>query len=219
MLIAIALFDGFTPLDAIGPHHTLAATPGYELAFVAEHAGPVGNGGSFTMLAQRSFAEIDAVDVLVVPGGMAAIELARTGGPLVDWIRTVQPGATWTASVCTGALLLGAAGVLRGRRATTHWYCLEDLAGYGAVPVSERVVIDGSVITGAGVSAGIDLGLRLAAELAGEQWAQAVQLDMEYDPEPPFRSGHPRTAPPEVTAMLSGMYDTMLGGPNRVDQP
>jgi transcriptional regulator GlxA family with amidase domain len=211
VLIAIALFDGFTVLDAVGPYHTVAHTPGYEFAFVAERAGMVGNGGSFSMVAHRSIDEVDAVDVLIVPGGLAAITMAETGGPLVDWIRAVHPTTTWTTSVCTGSLLLGAAGVLEGKRATSHWYALDDLSRYGAIPTDERVVEDGKVITAAGVSAGIDMGLILSAHLAGADYAQAVQLDMEYDPAPVFSSGHPRTAPPEVTAFVRDMYDSMLG--------
>ena len=211
MRIAILLYPGFTALDAIGPYHALAGTPGYEFAFVAEHAGPVSNGGSFTMEAQMGIDEVDMVDVLVVPGGLAAIELAQQGGPLIEWIRSVHPNTQWTTSVCTGALMLGAAGALKDVPATTHWYCMADLAAYGAIPVNERVVEHGKVITAAGVSAGIDMGLLLVSHLAGIDYAQAVQLDMEYDPLPPFQSGHPRTAPAHVTAFVKGMYDQMLG--------
>ena len=211
MKTAILLYDGFTPLDAIGPYHAIGGLPGFEFSFVAEHRGPVSNGGNFTMEAQQSIDEIDALDVLLVPGGVAAITMAPAGGPLVEWIRAIHPTTTWTTSVCTGSLLLGAAGVLQGIPATTHWYCLDDLAAYGAIPVSERVVEHGKVMTAAGVSAGIDMGLRLAERIACTSYAQAVQLDMEYDPDPPFQSGHPRCAPPEVTAFVKGMYDGMLG--------
>jgi putative intracellular protease/amidase len=209
--IAILLYPGFTALDAIGPYHALAGTPGYEFTFVAEHAGPVGNGGSFTMEAPTSIDELDTVDVLVVPGGIAAIQIAKEGGPLIDWIRHVHPNTKWTTSVCTGALMLGAAGCLQGAPATTHWYCMDDLIAYGATPVEERVVEYGKIITSAGVSAGIDMGLTLAERLVSTEYAQAVQLDMEYDPAPPFDSGHPRSAPPEVYAFVKGMYDQMLG--------
>ena len=161
MKIAILLYPGFTALDAIGPYHSVAGVPGADFAFVAEQAGPVGNGGSFTMMATRSIDEIDALDVLLVPGGLAAITMAEEGGPLVDWIRAIHRTTTWTTSVCTGSLLLGAAGVLEGVRATTHWYCMDDLVRYGAIPTQERVVEHGKVMTAAGVSAGIDMGLRL----------------------------------------------------------
>lgn len=211
MKIAILLYPGFTALDAIGPYHSLAGTPGYEFTFVAEQAGPVGNGGSFTMEAPTSIDELDTVDVLVVPGGIAAIQIAQEGGPLIDWIRHVHPNTQWTTSVCTGALMLGAAGCLQGAPATTHWYCMDDLLAYGATPVEERVVEYGKIITSAGVSAGIDMGLTLAERLVSTEYAQAVQLDMEYDPAPPFDSGHPRSAPPQVYAYVKGMYDQMLG--------
>ena len=211
MKIAILLYPGFTVLDAVGPYHSIGAVPGAEFSFVAERPGPVSNGGAFTMEAHQGIDEIDALDVLLVPGGIAAIELAATGGPLIEWIRAIHPTTTWTTSVCTGSLMLGAAGVLDGKRATSHWYCLDDLAAFGAIPVSERVVEDGKVMTAAGVSAGIDMGLRLLEHLAGTSYAQAAQLDMEYDPDPPFTSGHPRCAPPEVTAFVKGMYDSVLG--------
>ena len=210
MKTAMLLFPGFTALDAIGPYHAIAALPGWEFAFVAERAGPVSNGGSFTMEAQLGIDETGQPDLLVVPGGVAAIALARQGHVLVDWIREVHPGTTWTTSVCTGALMLGAAGVLQGLRATTHWYSHAELADFGAIPTDERVVRDGKVITAAGVSAGIDMSLTLAALIAGDQYAMAAQLDMEYDPAPPFESGHPRSAPPEVYGWLKGMYDDML---------
>ncbi len=210
MKTAMLLFPGFTVLDAIGPYHALASIPGWEFTFVAERAGPVSNGGSFTMEAPVGIDEIGQPDLLVVPGGVAAIELARSGHVLVDWIREVHPGTTWTTSVCTGALMLGAAGVLKGLPATTHWYCHAELADFGAIPTDARVVRAGKVVTAAGVSAGIDMSLELAALIAGEMFAQAAQLDMEYDPKPPFDSGHPRSAPPEVYAWLKGMYDGML---------
>lgn len=191
---------------------TLAGIPGYEFAFVAEKAGPVSNGGSFTMEAQMSIDELAHVDVLVVPGGVAAIGMARRGHVLVDWIREMHPNTQWTTSVCTGALLLGAAGALRDLPATTHWYSHAELADYGAIPTDARVVEHGKVITSAGVSAGIDMSLVLVERIMGTEYAQAAQLDMEYDPAPPFDAGHPRSAPPAVTAWLKGMYDDMLGG-------
>jgi len=211
MRTAILLFPGFTALDAIGPYHTLAGLPGYEFTFVAEKAGPVGNGGSFTMEAQLGIDELPHVDVLVVPGGLTAITMARSGHVLIDWIRDIHPNTQWTTSVCTGALMLGAAGILQGVPATTHWYTHSELADYGAIPTDRRVVEHGKIITAAGVSAGIDMGLTLAAHLVNTEYAQAVQLDMEYDPEPPFTAGHPRSAPESVTQWLRGMYDGMLG--------
>lgn len=211
MRTAMLLYPGFTALDAIGPFHAIAGIPGYDFAFVAEKAGPVGNGGSFTMEAQLGIDELEHVDVLVVPGGVAAIEMARKGHVLVDWIREMHPNTQWTTSVCTGSLLLGAAGVLQGVPATTHWYSHAELADYGAIPTDERVVEHGKIITSAGVSAGIDMGLVLCERIMGAQYAMATQLDMEYDPAPPFNAGHPRSAPPEVTTFLRSMYDAMLG--------
>ena len=165
------LYPGFTALDAIGPYHALAGIPGYEFAFVAEKAGPVSNGGSFTMEAQMSIDELAHVDVLVVPGGVAAIGMARRGHVLVDWIREMHPNTQWTTSVCTGALLLGAAGALRDLPATTHWYSHAELADYGAIPTDARVVEHGKVITSAGVSAGIDMSLVLVARIMGTEYA------------------------------------------------
>lgn len=207
MQIGIVLFPGFTPLDAVGPYHVLAGLPDADVAFIAEQAGPVGNGGAFSMEAHAGFDDVDAVDVLLVPGGLAAIDLAREGGAIVDWIRHVHPRTQWTTSVCTGALLLGAAGVLEGLDATTHWYCTEMLRDYGANPVHERWVQQGKVVTSAGVSAGIDMSLHLVAQITDERYAQALQLDMEYDPKPPFDAGHPRSAPADVTAFVRSLYE------------
>ena len=213
MFTAMLLFPGFTALDAFGPYHALAHLPGYDFSFVAEQAGPVSNGGKISIEAQLGIDEVDQVDLLIVPGGIPAITMARSGHVLVDWIREVHPGTQWTTSVCTGALMLGAAGVLAGLPATTHWYCHAELADYGAIPTDARVVEAGKVMTAAGVSAGIDMSLILTERIAGLDYAQATQLDMEYDPRPPFDSGHPRSAPASVTAWLSGMYDAMLSGP------
>lgn len=206
MRIAIPLYPGFTPLDAVGPYQTLEGVPGLDVVFVGERPGPVGNGRGFTMEAQLGIDEAGDVDVLVVPGGFAAIGMARDGHVLVDWIRDVHPGTQWTTSVCTGSLLLGAAGILRGVPATTHWYCHDDLAGHGAIPTDRRVVESGKIITSAGVSAGIDMGLLLVERLAGTEAAQAVQLDIEYDPDPPFTAGHPRSAPVAVVELVRRSY-------------
>ena len=206
MLIAIALFDGFTVLDAVGPYHTVAHTPGYEFAFVAERAGMVGNGGSFSMVAHRSIDDVDAVDVLIVPGGLAAVTMAETGGPLVDWIRAVHPTTTWTTSVCTGSLLLGAAGVLEGKRATSHWTTFPVLEDFGAIPVNQRVVKDGNILTGAGVSAGLDFAIALTEQLRGRDYAAALVLQAEYAPEPPIRAGSVEAASAPVGNMMSQMF-------------
>jgi transcriptional regulator GlxA family with amidase domain len=207
---AMLLFPGFTALDAIGPYHALAALPGHEFSFVAEQPGPVTDGGKVTLHANHGIGEIDHVDLLIVPGGLTAVTMARNGHPLIDWIRRVHPTTTWTTSICTGALMLGAAGVLDGLAATTHWFCHDELATHGAIPTDQRVVRDGKVITAAGVSAGIDMALMLTEIIAGTDYAQAVQLDMEYDPQPPLDAGHPRSAPAAVTTRLRDMYQAML---------
>lgn len=207
---AMLLFPGFTALDAIGPYHALAALPGHEFLFVAERAGSISDGAKVTLQVQHSIDDVDHVDLLVVPGGLPAVGMARTGHPLVEWIRRVHPTTTWTTSVCTGALMLGAAGVLEGRAATTHWFCRDELALYGAVPTDQRVVRDGKVVTAAGVSAGIDMALVLTELIAGTDYAHAIQLDMEYDPEPPLDGGHPSKTPHAITDQVRSMYQAML---------
>ncbi len=208
--VAMLLFPGFTALDVIGPYHALAALPGYEFHFVAEHAGAISDGARVSLEARLSIDDVDRVDVLVIPGGVAAVKMGRSGHRLVEWIREVHPTTTWTTSVCTGALMLGAAGVLEGRAATTHWFCHDELSGYGAIATDRRVVRDGKIVTAAGVSAGIDMALTLTELIAGTDYAQAIQLDMEYDPEPPLVGGHPSKTPLAITNQLRAMYQGML---------
>jgi transcriptional regulator GlxA family with amidase domain len=199
MQIAILLYDRFTALDAIGPYQVLSLMPGVEeTVFVAERAGSVRNDvGNLGMVADARLADVPSPDIVVVPGGpTAALEL--TDGPMHEWLRAADAGSTWTTSVCTGSLILAAAGVLPGKRATTHWSAMDDLARLGATPVTERVVYDGKYVTAAGVSAGIDMGLSLTGRIAGDEVAQAIQLAIEYDPQPPYTAGSPRTAPAEV---------------------
>jgi transcriptional regulator GlxA family with amidase domain len=199
VLIAFAVFDGITALDAIGPYEVLRMLPGAQVAFAGQRRGPVHAPSGLSLLATHAYQEIDGCDVLVVPGGRGARE--RLGdAELTGWIRRMRATATWTTSVCTGALLLGAAGLLDGLDATTHWSAREDLARFGARYVPDRVVRQGQVITAAGVSAGIDMALRLAALLTDEVTAQACQLRIEYDPQPPFDSGSLAKATPEVLA-------------------
>jgi transcriptional regulator GlxA family with amidase domain len=198
MQLAIGLFDGMTSLDAIGPFTVLASLPDTDVVFVAERAGVVTDDRGLGLVAHASFADVEAPDVIVVPGGIVTHRMVRDGHPVIDWIRAVHPTTTWTTSACTGALLLAAAGVLQGVEATTHWTAHGKLATLGARPVDERVVERGKVITSAGVSAGIDMALTLAARLADEETAQRIQLSIEYDPQPPFSAGSPATAPPAV---------------------
>jgi putative intracellular protease/amidase len=204
MNIAILVFDGITALDAIGPYEVLARLPGARVTFVAPSRGVVRTGDRVLGLAvDASIDEIAASDLLLVPGGFGTRALEHDERVLA-WIRAVDATTRVTASVCTGALLLGAAGLLRGRRANTHWTSRERLAEFGAVPVAERVVRDGKYATAAGVSAGIDLALTLAIELAGRDAAAAIQLGIEYDPAPPLDAGDAEHAPASLReAVLS----------------
>lgn len=195
MQIAIALFERFTALDAVGPYETLSRLPGAETVFVAERPGPVRNdSGSLSLVADRSFADVPEPDVLVVPGGPGQND-HMADEALLGWLRSADATSTWTTSVCTGSLLLAAAGLLKGRRATSHWLALAELARFGVAPTEERVVFDGKYVTAAGVSSGIDMGLALIGRIAGEEQAQTVQLLTEYDPRPPYDAGSPHKAP------------------------
>ena len=201
MLAAIALYPGFTALDAIGPYQVLSLLPGTELVFTAVNAGPLRDDTMLTVQIDRPISEIDRPDIVVVPGGLATRKLLG-GDPLIDWLRAVHPTTTWTTSVCTGSLLLAAAGLLDGLDATTHWLAEDALNALGAKYTDERVVRRGKIITAAGVSSGIDMGLVLANEIAGPLVAQAIQLGIEYDPQPPFDAGSPKKASPEVVALV-----------------
>jgi transcriptional regulator GlxA family with amidase domain len=195
MHVAIPLYPRFTALDAVGPYTVLAFAPGYTVTFVAGAPGPVVDDvGSLALAATASYADVPRPDVILVPGGPGTQE-ALADRALVGWIGQAHEHTRWTTSVCAGSFLLGAAGLLDGRRATTHWGWLPRLAAFGAEPVSERVVVDGKVWTAAGVSAGIDMALALLAHAAGEETAQTVQLAIEYDPDPPFDAGSPRAVP------------------------
>ncbi|GAA5213701.1 DJ-1/PfpI family protein [Streptomyces thinghirensis] len=195
MQIAIVLFDRFTALDAVGPYEMLSRIPKAETVFVAERTGPVRNdSGSLALTADRTLADVPNPDVVVVPGGPGQ-DAQMDNETLLDWLRTVDATSTWTTSVCSGSLLLAAAGLLTGRRATSHWLALNLLEQYGVEPTGERVVTDGKYVTAAGVSAGIDMGLTLVGRIAGDEHAQAVQLLTEYDPRPPYDAGSPEKAP------------------------
>jgi putative intracellular protease/amidase len=200
--IAIVLFDRFTALDAVGPYEVLTRLPGATVTFVAKTVGPVRTDtGALAVTADATLADHAAPDVLVVPGGPGTDELVGDADVL-DWVRAAHATTAWTTSVCTGSLVLGAAGVLDGLRATSHWLALDQLRRYGARPTSERVVQEGKVVTAAGVSAGIDMALTLAARVAGDDVAQAIQLGIEYDPQPPFTAGSPATAPAGIVELL-----------------
>ncbi|MFE3547251.1 DJ-1/PfpI family protein [Streptomyces kronopolitis] len=212
MQLAILLFDRFTALDAVGPYDTLSRLPGAEAVFVGEHTGPYRNDtGSLGLVADAVLDEVTAPDILLVPGGPGQTA-QMADGPLHEWIRAVDATTTWTTSVCTGSLILAAAGLLRGRRATSHWLALEQLPALGAEPTGERVVFDGKYVTAAGVSSGIDMGLALAGRIAGDAAAQMIQLGIEYDPQPPYGAGSPDKAPAEVTAALRERSRFLLAG-------
>ncbi|MGH7896421.1 MAG: DJ-1/PfpI family protein [Candidatus Binatia bacterium] len=206
MKIAILLFEGFTALDAIGPYEVLRLLPGAEIQFVAATAGPKRTDqGSLAVVADHGLSSVPSADVLVVPGGPGQ-EAAREDPAVLDWVRLIHATSQWTTSVCTGSLILGAAGILRGLRATSHWMYLDRLPAFGAEPTLERVVEQGKVITAAGVSSGIDMGLRLAQRIAGEDVAQTIQLVIEYDPQPPFDAGSPSKAPAHLVEFVRRAY-------------
>lgn len=202
MEIAILLFDGLTALDAVGPYEALSMMPEAHVRMVAPERGAKrARRGSLALVADHTLAEVPRPDIVVVPGGPG--EQALRSDPVVlDWLRHAHATSRWTTSVCTGSLLLAAAGILDGIEATTHWASMDDLAALGAKPVAERVVIRGKVVTAAGVSAGIDMALRLAQLEAGDDVAMAIQLVLEYDPQPPFDSGSPAKAPAHVLEMV-----------------
>jgi transcriptional regulator GlxA family with amidase domain len=202
MDIAILIYDRLTALDAVGPYEVLSRMPDARVTFVAEQPGPKRTDtGALALIADATLEQHPAPDVLLVPGGPGQ-EALMDDGPLHEWLRAAHERTTWTTSVCTGSLILAAAGLLDGVRATTHWAAIEHLAALGAQPVSERVVFDGKIATAAGVSAGIDMALALAARIAGPQLAQAIQLGIEYDPQPPFDCGSPAKAPAEIVAAV-----------------
>jgi transcriptional regulator GlxA family with amidase domain len=200
--IAILIFDRITALDAIGPYEVLCRVPDAQVHFVADVPGPKRTeNGMLALTADLSLDDMPDPDVLVVPGGYGARPLMEYER-MLEWLRAAHARTEWTTSVCTGALLLAAAGILDGLEATTHWLALETLRRYGAIPVNRRVVEQGKVFTAAGVSAGIDMALTLAARIAGEDLAQAIQLGIEYDPQPPFIGGSPDTAPARIVELV-----------------
>ncbi|HEC11062.1 MAG TPA: DJ-1/PfpI family protein [Acidimicrobiales bacterium] len=206
MQIAVALFERMTALDAVGPYEVLQRLPGAEVVFVGENRGEVRTENGFLGLTvDATFDEVGSPDVVVVPGGVGTRPIVEADGhPLVRWVAQVHPGTRFTTSVCTGSLVLARAGLLAGRDATTHWGARGTLARLGAVPVEERVVehLTDRVITAAGVSAGIDMALRLSELLVDDVAARAMQLMIEYDPQPPFDCGSLPKSDDEVMARL-----------------
>lgn len=198
MDIAILIYDRFTALDAVGPYEVLSRLPDFTTTFVAETVGPKRTDtGVLALTADAAIADMPSPDILLVPGGPGQSALMEDG-PVHEWLRKAHETTTWTTSVCTGSLILAAAGLLEGKRATSHWTAMEELGSLGAEATAERVVFDGKIVTAAGVSAGIDMALALVARIAGEELAQAIQLGIEYDPQPPFQAGSPEKAPAEI---------------------
>jgi putative intracellular protease/amidase len=202
MQIAIPLYDRFTALDAVGPYDVLGRLPGADLAFVAVEPGPVRTEQrTLALTADKALREVPRPDIVMVPGGFGTRDLLDDEA-ILGWLREAHEHSKWTTSVCTGSLLLAAAGILDGVEAATHWLARDELAALGAIPVPERVVQRGKIVTAAGVSSGIDMALHLVALEAGEMAAQAIQLGIEYDPQPPFDAGSPEKAPAEVVEFM-----------------
>jgi len=202
MLIVFLFYDGMTALDAIGPHEILCRLPDVQVKHVAIHPGPIRTSfSSLKLIAEYGISDVSHADILVVPGASNATTL-RNYPEILSWVRSVHETTKWTISVCTGSLILGAAGILFGLKATTHWAAFDRLAIWGAKPINARIVEDGKVITTAGVSAGIDMALALSAKIAGPHVAQTLQLNIEYDPEPPFDVGSPEKADPAIVEAL-----------------
>ncbi|MBX3287652.1 MAG: DJ-1/PfpI family protein [Acidimicrobiales bacterium] len=211
MQIAIGLYPGLTMLDAIGPYQVFTNTPGVDVVVCAAERGRLSDDNGLLHLdVEHTFEEVTSPEVTLVPGGFVTRRLARDRHAIVDWLADTHQRTTFTTSVCTGALLLGAAGILDGLDATTHWCAYDELASYGAHPTEQRVVRQGKVWTAAGVSAGIDLALTLVAELFGPEMSQAVQLGIEYDPQPPFDSGSPSKADPAIVDLVRAVSDAQV---------
>lgn len=211
--IAMLIYPEFTALDLVGPHYMFTNLWGAKVQLVAASREPVRSDTGLAFIPDATLDEAPAeLDILFVPGGGQGTLKAMQDAKLVAWIADRARRAKLIASVCTGSMILGQAGLLRGKRATSHWVTHALLKDFGAVPVDERVVWDGKLVTGAGVSAGLDLGLAVVARLRDKPYAQAVQLLAEYAPQPPFNAGTPKTAPAEVHHLMGSMFDPLLAG-------
>jgi cyclohexyl-isocyanide hydratase len=209
--IAMLLYPGFTALDLVGPHYMLASLMGAKVHLVAKTLKPVHSDNGITVVPTMTLAQAPKdLDILFAPGGSQGTLNAMKDPALVKWIADRGSRAKLVASVCTGSMLLGQAGLLRGKRATSHWATRALLSEFGATAVDERVVWDGKLVTGAGVSAGLDLGLSIVAKLRDDTYGQSVQLLAEYAPKPPFNAGTPALAPKEVHQMMSSMFDGLI---------
>ncbi len=205
MQITILLYDKLAAQDAVGPYEVFRCVPGWDVRFAGLRTGEVRSEGGLGLVVDRSLDEVTEADLVLVPGGIGSDDLLESE-TVLSWLREIDAVTRWTTSVCTGALLLGAAGLLKGKRATSNWLALGDLPQYGAEVVGGgRWVEDGKTITAAGVTAGIDMALHLVGREAGPQVAEAVQLGIEYDPDPPFDSGSPEKAPPEIVELVTSV--------------
>jgi transcriptional regulator GlxA family with amidase domain len=202
MRIAILLFDQLAVQDAVGPYEVMRCVPGWEVDLVGARRGEVRAEGGLGLTVDKELGEASEPDIVVVPGGEGSEAVAEDEATLA-WLRAADERTKWTTSVCTGALILGAAGLLEGKRATSNWLFLERLREYGADPVGGRFVEDGKTITAAGVTAGLDMALHLVGREAGPEMAQAVQLGIEYDPDPPFDAGSPEKAPAAIVEAVT----------------
>jgi transcriptional regulator GlxA family with amidase domain len=205
MQITMLLFDKLAAQDAVGPYEVFRCVPGWDVTFAGLRTGQVRSEGGLALTVDRPLDQATEADLVLVPGGRGSDDLLGNE-TVLSWLREVDAMTRWTTSVCTGALLLGAAGLLEGKRATSNWLALGELPKYGAEVVGgSRWVEDGKTITAAGVTAGIDMALHLVGREAGPEVAQAVQLGIEYDPDPPFDSGSPEKAPPEIVELVTSM--------------
>lgn len=212
MKIAMFLYDKMTALDFVGPFQVFAVMPGVEVLTVAKKSGLVDEDSGLQLLnAKYSIDEIDSADILCIPGGLDNTHV-QNDPDVINWVQKIDAGSKWTSSVCTGSLILGAAGLLKGKKATTHWAMLEGLAALGATPVKDRVVHDGKYLTGGGVTAGIDMALTLLAKEFGDETSQAIQLALEYNPQPPFDTGSPEKAPQQVQDMVIQIFTDQAAG-------
>jgi putative intracellular protease/amidase len=220
MRIAIPLYDRFTALDAVGPYEVLSRLPGAEVTFVGEATDPIRTDtGRLAIAPDAALGDLPNPEIVVVPGGPGTRAMLSPG-PITDWIAAAHDSTEWTTSVCTGALLLGTAGILDGLEATTHWGALDLLAATGAKPVGDRrVVPQGKVVTAAGVSAGIDMALWLAAQIAGEDVAKAIQLGIEYDPQPPFVGGSVANTDPRIVELVRALTMETTSTTDTTNQP
>ena len=218
--VGILLYDGYTPLDAMGPYQVLSEIPGVEIKLIAKQKGVSKNTLGPGIEATDALADVRALDVLVVPGGLGGTYRAAHDTAIVNWVRRIDKTTRYTTSVCTGAWILGAAGFLKDKPATTHWYGKQILEqDYGAHYQAKRYVRTGKYWTSAGITAGMDMALALLNDLAGEQYTRAVMLDLEYAPQPPFQGGTEATTAPRTTAWLRAMYDRGVAATKASLQP